>query len=547
MRLILKKYPNGRLRPRWYGVYEYMGKTNVVSLCRFKGHPPASQKVNDHGDELFEASRQQASRDLREVVGRHRSEADRENLVQQIHEARYGVKVATTGLAAMATRWEQLPRKRKYGEKHAEKCRLIFSRFQQFLAGQAPEIQEMGAVTGDQMRAFMEAEEARGVSSGTWNETLALLKGIYRRFEPYSDAWRTYLAKQPAKDRDVIHREPFKPEELDAILAAASTEPLMRALIVTALCTAMRRGDVCRLRWREVDLQQGFITVKTSKTGATVDIPIFPMLLAELEQARAGRNPQPDDFVFPEAAELFATNAHGLNWRLKGVLERAGFVDPKKIKQLKEAQAARAQQEHLSPEDVLRRGLEAIEGESMSARRCARMKEILSRYLRGDSVKKIAAELPVSVGTVSGHLAEVERLTGAAVVRRPELPAVIRGATLAETPEGMVRKNRAALRGWHSFRTTWITLALSAGVSEMIVRRVTGHATVDVVMKYYFRPGRAQFRATLSGVLPNALTGGVLPDKAAEVLQIVRAMTPETCVRDQARLLELLVPQETHG
>ncbi|MCX7009665.1 MAG: tyrosine-type recombinase/integrase, partial [Kiritimatiellaeota bacterium] len=477
--------------------------------------------------------------------GRRRSSADQENLVQKIHEVRYGVKVETTPLAAMPARWEQLPRKRKYGEKHAEKCRLIFSRFRKFMTDLAPEVREMGAVTGDQMRAFMDFEERLGISNGTWNETLALLKGIYRRFEPYSDAWRTYLAKQPAKDRDVIHREPFKAEELDAVMAAASTEPLMKALIVTALCTAMRRGDVCCLRWREVDLKQGFITVKTSKTGATVDIPIFPMLGEELEKARAGRTPQPNDFVFPEAAALFSTNPHGLNWRLKSVLERAGFVDPDKIEELKAEKEERAKLDRLQPDELRRCGMTAIAAASMSKGRRARMQEIFTRYMRGDSVKKIAAELPVSVGTVSGHLAELERLTGAAVVRRHELPAVIRGATLAETPEGMVRKHRGALRGWHSFRTTWITLALTAGVSEMIVRRVTGHATVDVVMKFYFRPGRDQFRATLGGALPKSLTGGVLPDKDVAALQIVRTMTPETCVRDQARLLELLAPAKS--
>ena len=41
-----------------------------------------------------------------------------------------------------------------------------------------------------------------------------------------------------------------------------------------------------------------------------------------------------------------------------------------------------------------------------------------------------------------------------------------------------------------------------------VVRRVTGHATVDVVLKHYFRPDREQFRAALAGALPDVLTGG---------------------------------------
>ncbi len=39
------------------------------------------------------------------------------------------------------------------------------------------------------------------------------------------------------------------------------------------------------------------------------------------------------------------------------------------------------------------------------------------------------------------------------------------------------------------------------------MRRVTGHATVEVVLKHYFRPDREQFRTVLTGALPDILTG----------------------------------------
>ena len=35
-----------------------------------------------------------------------------------------------------------------------------------------------------------------------------------------------------------------------------------------------------------------------------------------------------------------------------------------------------------------------------------------------------------------------------------------------------------------------------------IVQRVTGHKTVDVVLKHYFRPGREDFRRTLENAMP---------------------------------------------
>ena len=68
-------------------------------------------------------------------------------------------------------------------------------------------------------------------------------------------------------------------------------------------------------------------------------------------------------------------------------------------------------------------------------------------------------------------------------------------------------KRRASVRDFHSFRVTWVTLALTAGVPLELVQRVTGHKTTDVVLKHYFRPGQEDFRLALEGAMPKLLTG----------------------------------------
>jgi integrase len=55
----------------------------------------------------------------------------------------------------------------------------------------------------------------------------------------------------------------------------------------------------------------------------------------------------------------------------------------------------------------------------------------------------------------------------------------------------------ASIRGFHSFRVTWATLALVAGVPVELVTKVTGHKSVDVLLESYFRPGREDFRRVL--------------------------------------------------
>ena len=48
----------------------------------------------------------------------------------------------------------------------------------------------------------------------------------------------------------------------------------IRPIVLTALYTGMRRGEILNLRWKDVDLKQGIIHVMESKTGRSRTIPI---------------------------------------------------------------------------------------------------------------------------------------------------------------------------------------------------------------------------------------------------------------------------------
>jgi integrase len=45
-------------------------------------------------------------------------------------------------------------------------------------------------------------------------------------------------------------------------------DPRMHALFATAICTGLRVGELPALRWQEVNLAQGPLTVLDSKTEA---------------------------------------------------------------------------------------------------------------------------------------------------------------------------------------------------------------------------------------------------------------------------------------
>lgn len=85
------------------------------------------------------------------------------------------------------------------------------------------------------------------------------------------------------------------------LLAAAS--PWLQRLIIAALETGMRRGELLSLTWASVDLTRGVVTVRaeTSKTGTSRTVPISPRFLAILRMIQndpAGKPHKPTAHVF---------------------------------------------------------------------------------------------------------------------------------------------------------------------------------------------------------------------------------------------------------
>ena len=103
-------------------------------------------------------------------------------------------------------------------------------------------------------------------------------------------------------------------------------------------------------------------------------------------------------------------------------------------------------------------------------------------------------------------------------------------------PAGLIREN---VRGFHCFRTTWVTLALTAGVPLEIVQKIIGDKTVDVVLTNYFQPHKETYRDTLMTAMPTLLTNGA-PSRDEQMRNILAQMTETSWEQDKASLLALL-------
>jgi integrase len=146
------------------------------------------------------------------------------------------------------------------------------------------------------------------------------------QFNPARGRRRRLKAAQPK--RTWLEPEQIKPL-LDATvrgLRAGKTMPdsRTRALFATTICTGLRIGEVLALRWREVNLAQGRLTVLEAKTEAGVrEIDIWPELHDVLAAHKAAaRCSKPADYVFATATGKADTRSN-IAKRLKRAVERA--------------------------------------------------------------------------------------------------------------------------------------------------------------------------------------------------------------------------------
>jgi integrase len=196
-------------------------------------------------------------------------------------------------------------------------------------------IAEVDRYKNTKVRERERRKDGRTLSNGSINETLNLLARVLEmaveyeliQFNPARGRRRRLKAAQPK-------RTWLEPEQVKLLLDATvrglrggktMPDPRTRALFAAMICTGLRIGEVLALRWREVNLAQGRLTVLEAKTeaGTGREIDIWPELHDVLASHKAAaRYAKPADYVFATATGR-ADSRSNIARRLKRAVERA--------------------------------------------------------------------------------------------------------------------------------------------------------------------------------------------------------------------------------
>ena len=159
-----------------------------------------------------------------------------------------------------------------------------------------------------------------GLSARTLNLYLTTAKEVFRLLQQDAGLMDNPF-DIPKISRNEETREAFSNAELKLIFR--NLDEFTRPLFTMAITTALREGDICTLRWSDLNLPERLLRRIMNKTGQLVEVPLSEELCSYLNEQK--NDAADSEYVFPEHAKMYLSNRSGVSYRVKEFLERIGI------------------------------------------------------------------------------------------------------------------------------------------------------------------------------------------------------------------------------
>jgi integrase len=206
----------------------------------------------------------------------------------------------------------------------------ILERFVAFL----PDIQRrapLASITASDIDGFLHAEKTRGLSNVTANAGVRILRIVLNTARR-----KGVIASNVAEAVDLLLEEPdkrlpFTLDQVRALLEVADRE--WRGMILLGFYAGMRLGDVARLTWVNVDLENRVVVFQAQKTakrkkgaGKNTVVDLHRDLMTYFGGLAVSENASAP--IFPELSRRPVGSANGLSARFRRLMNKAGIYAP---------------------------------------------------------------------------------------------------------------------------------------------------------------------------------------------------------------------------
>lgn len=159
----------------------------------------------------------------------------------------------------------------------------------------------------------------RKIQPGTVNRELQCLRHIFTIAEKFDK----FEGKNPVKEVKLFKPREYvlrilKPKEIQKLIKV--TKGYLRAIIIVAVHTGMRKGEILNLRWNDIDFVKGYVLIREAKSGHMRKVPISPVVKHTLKSLK-----KESEFVFQ--SDKTDTRRRDFYRAWKATLERVGIED----------------------------------------------------------------------------------------------------------------------------------------------------------------------------------------------------------------------------
>ena len=181
------------------------------------------------------------------------------------------------------------------------------------------------ALSSEQLRSFIASEHRRGLSPKSLQRRLSACRSFYRWLLRH-DRIRANPAAS-VKPPKAVRKLPqvLDPDEAARLVEVPTDVPLGlrdRALLELFYSSGLRLSELCALRWRDLDLATGLVTV-LGKGGKQRQVPVGSHARKALAEWRDDRQARPGDPVFPGRNGPITPRA--VQYRLRQLAQRQGL------------------------------------------------------------------------------------------------------------------------------------------------------------------------------------------------------------------------------
>src|SRR4030067_1919671 len=125
------------------------------------------------------------------------------------------------------------------------------------------------------LESYQQELIAEGKAPATVNRKMAMLKHLVRKANDWKmvdDGTLRTIRKVKRLKEPPVRLRYLAGQEVQRLLAEC--KPHIRPIVIVALNTGMRRAEILKLKWEDVDLRIGFLLVKDTKNGESRAVPI---------------------------------------------------------------------------------------------------------------------------------------------------------------------------------------------------------------------------------------------------------------------------------